>query len=143
MTVFKNSDELQKILGGFFNVLVKDPVIGGKLKDSRLVIKFNYTNPDLSITADCSQADTKLTYNDTVTKPEVEMFMQADVAHKFWLGEVNLVMAVARRQMVVKGPIPRILKLLPVIKPAYQMYKDYLKKLVMLPVNQANCKRVG
>jgi len=127
MPTFKNSDELQKILGGFFNILVSDPVIGGKLKDSKLVIRFNYTNPDLSITADCSGPDIKLTYNDAATKPEVEMFMQADVAHKFWLGEVNLVMAVARRQMVVKGPIPRILKLLPVIKPAYQMYKDYLK----------------
>jgi len=55
------------------------------------------------------------------------MFMNADVAHKFWLGEINLVMAVARRQMVVKGPIPRILKLLPVIRPAYSMYKEYLK----------------
>ncbi|OGQ49184.1 MAG: hypothetical protein A3I09_01020 [Deltaproteobacteria bacterium RIFCSPLOWO2_02_FULL_47_10] len=127
MTVFKSSDELRRVMGGFLEVLTRDKVIGSKLKDSKLIIKFNYTNPGLSITADCSLPEIALTYNDAETKPEVEMFMNADVAHKFWLGEINLVMAVARRQMVVKGPIPRILKLLPVIRPAYSMYKEYLK----------------
>lgn len=128
MAIFASSQELQEKLGGFFQVLIKDPNIGSKLRDSKLVLKFNYKEPELSITADCTGGDIKLSFNDTVTKPEVEMFMSADIAHKFWLGEVNLVMAVARRQMIVKGPIPRVLKLLPVIKPAYKMYKDYISK---------------
>jgi hypothetical protein len=48
------------------------------------------------------------------------------VAHRFWLGNVNLVIALARREMVAKGPIPKILKLLPIIKPAYVLYPQYL-----------------
>jgi hypothetical protein len=128
MAIFKSSEDLQKKLGGFFSELVRHPVIGAKLKESKLIIKFNYKNPELSITADCSKPEVELSFNNTATKPEVEMFMDADVAHKFWLGEVNLVMALARRQMVVKGPIPRILKLLPVIKPAYPMYKAYIAR---------------
>ncbi len=126
MPHFKSSEELKKILGGFFNILVSDDKIGTKLKESKLIIKFNYRNPDLSITVNCALSNAPITYNDNETKPEVEMFMSADTAHKFWLGEINLVMALARRQMVVKGPIPRILKLLPVIKPGYKMYKSYL-----------------
>ncbi|MBI2092860.1 MAG: hypothetical protein HYY43_01960 [Deltaproteobacteria bacterium] len=126
MPHFKSSEELKKILGGFFNILVSDEKIGTKLKESKLIIKFNYRHPDLSITVNCALPNAPITYNDSETKPEVEMFMDADTAHKFWLGEVNLVMAIARRQMAVKGPIPRILKLLPVIKPAYKMYKSYL-----------------
>ena len=125
MPIFKSSDELKNILGGFFEIMVADPQIGAKLKDSKLVIRFNYKNPVLSITADCSRSEIKIIYNDNATIPEIEMFMDADIAHKFWLGEINLVMALARRQMIVKGPIPRILKLLPVIKPAYKMYKEY------------------
>ena len=128
MTIFKSPDDLQKKLGGFFEMLIRDPKIGAKLKESRLVVKFNYKNPELSITANCSLPESRLTYNDQATRPEVEMFMEADLAHKFWLGEVNLVMAIARRQMVIKGPIPRILKLLPVIKPAYKMYKEYISR---------------
>ncbi len=129
MPIFKDSGEFKKILGGFFEILVKDNEIGAKLKESKLIIRFNYKNPALTITADCTRPETVLSYNDAVTKPEVEMFMDADIAHKFWLGDVNLVMALARRQMIVKGPIPRILKLLPVIKPAYKMYKEYLTKI--------------
>ena len=40
----------------------------------------------------------------------------------------NLVIALARREMVAKGPIPKILKLLPVIKPAYELYPKYLSE---------------
>ena len=129
MPVFKSSEELQKILGGFFNVLINDKELGPKFSASKLILRFNYTSPELSITADCSKTPIELKFNDKALKPEVEMTMSADIAHKFWLGEVNLVMAIARRQMVVKGPIPRVLKLLPVIKPAYKMYKTYLAGL--------------
>jgi hypothetical protein len=39
---------------------------------------------------------------------------------------VNLMAALTRKQMVAKGPIPKILKLLPAIKPSYAMYPKYL-----------------
>jgi hypothetical protein len=54
--------------------------------------------------------------------------MKADVAHKFWFGKVNLVAALARRQMIAKGPVPKILKLLPAIKPSYAIYPKYLEE---------------
>ena len=38
-----------------------------------------------------------------------------------------MIASLTRREMVAKGPIPKILKLLPVIKPAYQLYPEYLK----------------
>ncbi|MDX1386052.1 MAG: hypothetical protein R3257_00575, partial [bacterium] len=56
------------------------------------------------------------------------MTMKADVAHRFWFGKVNLIAALTRREMVAKGPIPKILKLLPAIKPAYSLYPEYLKE---------------
>jgi hypothetical protein len=55
--------------------------------------------------------------------------MKADTAHKFWRGDVNLVTALARREITAKGPIPKILKLLPIIKPAYALYPQYLEKI--------------
>jgi len=57
------------------------------------------------------------------------MTMKADVAHRFWLGRVNLLTAITRRQIVAKGPIPKILKLLPAIQPAYQKYAEYLHEI--------------
>jgi hypothetical protein len=128
MPYFENSEKLQEILGGFFMSLVNDPSIGQKLKDSKLVIKFVYSDPNLAITIDCSKDPIEVLFNDTSRKPEVEMSMKADVAHRFWFGKVNLLAALTRREMVAKGPIPKVLKLLPVIKPAYDLYPKYLQE---------------
>ncbi len=126
MSYFEDSEKLQEVLGGFFRKLVNDPSIGSKLQESKMVIKFNYSDPSLSITIDCSQSPVALSFNDSSLKAEVEMSMKADVAHRFWFGKVNLLAALTRREMVAKGPIPKVLKLLPVIKPAYDLYPKYL-----------------
>ncbi len=41
------------------------------------------------------------------------MTMDADTAHRFWLGKVNVTVALARGQMKAKGPVAKILKLVP------------------------------
>jgi len=128
MAYFQSSAELQEVLGGFFEVLFSDPVIGPKLRASKLKLQFHYSEPDLSIAADTSQEPMQLRFDDPDFKPDVQMSMNADVAHRFWHGKVNLVMALARREMSAKGPIPKILKLLPVIKPAYELYPRYLEE---------------
>ena len=39
--------------------------------------------------------------------------MKADDANKFWLGKLNLVMAMAKGQVRAKGSVPEMLKMLP------------------------------
>lgn len=126
MPTFENSDRLKQVLGGFFEYLITQEEMAKKLLASKMVIRFNYAEPELAITIDLTGPTAIISYNDQTKKPEVEMNMKADVAHRFWFGKVNLVMALARREMVAKGPIPKILKLLPVIKPAYELYPKYL-----------------
>lgn len=127
MGYFKDSEQLRDVLGNFFEELFKHPTIGPKLRAARLKLKFNYTDPDLSIACDTAAEPTDIRINDPDFKADVEMSMKADVAHRFWFGKVNLIAALTRREMVAKGPIPKILKLLPAIKPAYSLYPQYLK----------------
>jgi len=128
MGYFQSSQQLQDVLGGFFQRLFDDPKIGPKLREAKLKLQFQYSDPELSISADTAQNPVKLLFNDAAFKPEVQMSMKADVAHRFWHGKVNLIAALTRREMVAKGPIPKILKLLPAIKPAYDLYPEYLKE---------------
>ena len=37
--------------------------------------------------------------------------------------------ALARRQIIAKGPIPKILKLLPAVSPMYEMYPRILREM--------------
>ncbi len=128
MAYFSSSEKLQDILQNFFKLLANDANIGPKLKTSNLIVKFNYTEPALSLTIDCTQEPIQILANDTTLKPEVEMTMKADTAHKFWFGKVNLVIALTRREITAKGSIPKVLKLLPVIKPAYALYPQYIQE---------------
>ena len=114
------------MLGGFFRQLSDTPAIADKLLASDLIIRFTYSDPDVVLVIDCSGDKVEIRPGDTDTKAEVEMSMSADIAHKFWFGKVNLMAALTRKQMVAKGPIPKILKLLPAIKPSYAMYPKYL-----------------
>ena len=127
MAIFKDAETFKECLGGFFNLMADTPKIADKLLKSGMVIRFNYTDPDVSITADCSGDKMVILIDDTDVKPLVEMSMSADIAHKFWFGKVNLMAALTRKQMVAKGPIPKVLALLPAIKPSYKMYPDYLE----------------
>lgn len=127
MSVFSSSQQIKDVLGGFFKHLAADPNVGPKLLESQLIIKFVYREPDASITIDLTGPEAIFTFDDNEKKPIVEMGMKADTAHKFWMGDVNLVVALARREITAKGPIPKILKLLPIIKPAYKLYPDFIK----------------
>jgi hypothetical protein len=126
MAVFHDSNVFKEVIVGFFELLGDTPLIADKLKASKMVIRFIYSDPDLVVVVDCSGDTVEVRPGDRDTKVIVEMSMKADIAHKFWFGKVNLTMALTRRQMVAKGPVPKILKLLPAIKPSYAMYPKYL-----------------
>ena len=123
MAVFESTEKFEEVLGGFFNLIGDTPLVADKLLKSNLIIRFNYADPDLVLLIDCSGDEIDIRAHDTDTKAIVEMKMSADIAHK-----VNLTMALTRRQMVAKGPVPKILKLLPAIKPTYAMYPKYLEE---------------
>jgi hypothetical protein len=54
--------------------------------------------------------------------------MAADTAHRFWLGEVNVTVALARGQMKAKGPVAKVLKLVPLTKPVFPRYRQMLEE---------------
>jgi hypothetical protein len=128
MPVFESSAKFNEVLGGFFRLLGETPVIADKLLASNLIIRFNYADPDLVLVIDCSGEKIDVRSGDLDTKVIVDMKMSSDIAHKFWFGKVNLTMALTRKQMAAKGPVPKILKLLPAIKPSYAMYPKYLEE---------------
>lgn len=125
MPVFKSSDQLKEVLGGFFKKLTDDPKIGPQLLESKLVLKFVYHQPEAIIIVDLSGSKAVITYDDDKQKGHIQINMKGDTAHHFWLGDLNIIIAMAKRDITTKGPISKLLQLLPIIKPAYQLYKEY------------------
>jgi putative sterol carrier protein len=133
MAVFKDADHLYQCIAGMMDICSKDDSMGSKIREAELIIRFVYHDPDSQITVDARNPaeDGYFTVyrGENDLEPEVVMEMSADIAHRFWLAKVNLVSALTRGEMKAKGPIPKIMKLLPAIKPAFAIYKDHLIRL--------------
>jgi len=137
MSYFKDSQECDQILGGFFRkmsegVAGKDPVlveIQRKMAEMGLIVKFVWREPVLSLTLDFTKDPFGVYANDETINPTATFTLTADNGHKFWHGQINLAKALTTKTIVARGPIPKILKLLPVIEPMYKRYPAYLKEI--------------
>ena len=134
MGVFKDTDHVYECIGGLFDKMSVDEAIGPKLRKAGIVLRFRYNDPEAIITVDCTQDGTDGAHinwhrGEADLDALVEMSMTSDTAHKFWLGKVNLLTALTKREIKAKGPIPKVLKLLPIIKPGYKMYKEHLQAI--------------
>lgn len=134
MPIFRDSDQFYACVGELMERAKVDPDVGKKIAKSKIVLQFRYTEPTAMTTVNAKTEPTQEgAYVDVIQgecdlKPDVTMSMKADVAHKFWLGKVNLVSALAKGDIETKGPIPKILKLLPAIKPLYSEYPEILRE---------------
>ncbi len=91
-------------------------------------MQFVYKNPEAVITIDAGKDEPLIIKGAFDGKPDVTMTMNADFAHLFWHGKANLISALTRRQVTARGNLPKTLKLLPILDPAYEMYPRYLRE---------------
>lgn len=128
--VFKDADMLYDVLLGFFTKLKEHPEIGPKLQKANLSVRFNYKNPDSAIAIDGTKDEVKFYHGKEAQNFQaiVEMSMEADFAHYFWHGKANILQALARREVIARGDVPSVMRLLPVLEPAYELYPQYLRQ---------------
>jgi len=110
------------------DILEKGKLIEETLQKARMILRFNLKNPDLSITLDATEDPIGVYLNDPARKPSADFTLKAEVANKFWNGQVNLALAMTKKDIVARGPIPKILKLVKILGPMYGFYKLYLKR---------------
>jgi hypothetical protein len=125
MPVFANTEELNAVMEKLWNEIKADPTMSEQLLKSKMCVRFHYREPEGRLTLDCSDGQNiNILTGESKMKPGVEMFMKSDVAHQFWLGQVNIPVAILSGKIVSKGPVNKVLALLPVVKPAYAMYPN-------------------
>ena len=127
MPYFKDADEVYRFIGRLFQDLTDDEELGPKFRKANTVVQYQYRNPESQITVKMREGEEgQVDLGQTDLEPEVVMTMEADTAHKFWLGKVNVTVALARGQMKAKGPVAKILKLVPLTKPVFPRYRRML-----------------
>jgi putative sterol carrier protein len=129
LAVFKDDQEVYQYIGKLFQELAGDDELGPRFRKADTIVQYQYSNPDSQITVKMKDGqDGQVDLGSTDLQPEIVMVMEADTAHKFWLGKVNVTMALARGQMKAKGPVAKILKLVPLTKPIFPRYRKMLEE---------------
>src|SRR5918998_1035075 len=128
MAYFKDDSEVYQYIGKLFEDLATDDELAPKFRKANTIVQYQYRNPESQITVRMIEGEEgDVDCGDTTMEPEVVMTMEADTAHKFWLGKVNVTVALARGQMKAKGPVAKILKLVPLTKPVFPRYRALLQ----------------
>ncbi|TML31093.1 MAG: SCP2 sterol-binding domain-containing protein [Actinobacteria bacterium] len=129
MAYFTSEQEVYDTLGKLFVDMVDDDELFGKFRKSNTIVQYRFHDPDSQITVRMKEdEEPKVDLGATDLQPEVTMTMDADTAHRFWLGQVNVTVALARGQIKAKGPVAKVLRLVPLARPVFPRYEAQLKE---------------
>ena len=126
MAVFKDKAVMEELFGELWTKMINETEFGPKLKEAGITIFFVVDDPEVVMFVDENgpifgeEAKAKV--------PVVTMKMSGDTVHKYWLKQVNIPKALALRQIKAKGPVTKVLQILPLLKPGQQLYPDYCEK---------------
>ena len=128
MACFRDADDVYRFIGELMKELAADEELGPMFRRANTIVQYQTHDPESVITVKLIDGEeSRVDCGETALEPEVTMSMHADVAHRFWLGKVSPTVALARGQMKAKGPVAKILKLVPLVKPVFPRYRKMLE----------------
>ncbi len=129
MAYFKDSQEVYDTVGRLFLQLAEDEEIASSFRAADTIVRYEYTEPESAITVRLKiEGADEVDFGESDLEPEVTMRMKADVAHRFWLGKLNVTTAIARGEIKPEGPVSKILRLVPLTKPVFPRYRSLLEE---------------
>ncbi len=123
MAYFQSDREIYEYIGGVFRTGGDHPEVGLQLRSAGVVLQLHYTEPDALTTVKFTE-DFDVIEGETDVVPDVQLFLSGDIADKYWRGDYNLAVGLAKGQVKAKGPVNKILKIVPLTKPLFTIYRE-------------------
>ncbi|MDA0169903.1 SCP2 sterol-binding domain-containing protein [Solirubrobacter taibaiensis] len=130
---FESAKELREVIDAVFTMMDADSEMGPKLRDADTPQQFEFSDFDVVVNIRAATGDEEGNLywewsEDVNWKPKVRMTMSSEVANRYFQGKENVAMAVARRRIKTGGDMKAALDLIPVTKPIYALYREYLER---------------
>lgn len=124
MAFFQNGEEVDQYIGGVFRAAAEHPESGPKFVAADMVVRILYTDPAAELNIIMREPAMEVVSGPTDERADVTLAMKADTGDRFWRGEYNLAVGLTRGEVKAKGPVNKILKLVPLTKPMFPIYRD-------------------
>jgi SCP-2 sterol transfer family len=127
-----SAKELREVIDEVFRLMDTDPEMGPKLRDADTPQRFEFSDFDLVVNIraarDGEDGNLHWEWSDEVDwEPKVKMAMSSETANRYFQGKENVAMALARRRIKSGGDVKAALSLIPITKPIYERYREYLE----------------
>lgn len=126
MAVYKNREEMIDILSATLARAFSDEEFARKIRAAALTLRYNYFDPECSLLVDAARDPIEWGFDREAVEANIEFRFSGDTAHEFFLGRLNVPLALATRRVLFKGQVSKALKLLPIVKPLYAAYRAVL-----------------
>jgi hypothetical protein len=130
MPIFETPEALYACIGGLFERMKSLPQTRDFLATLELTVRFTYTQPEASITLVTRNRQQSIHYGACDEAPDVELAMTGDVAHRFWMGEISVMGAIVKRQVVLKGPLSNVMMLTPLVQTGVEIYPQHFQEFL-------------
>ena len=125
MAIFKDKETAEKLFREFWEQLIHGG-LGEQFRENEISILFEVKDLDLQMFVD--EAGPLFGEEAKSKKAVVTMKMPGDMVHQYWLNKVNIPMALATRKIKAKGPVNKVLQILPLFQPGQKLYPEYCEK---------------
>lgn len=128
MAFFATADEVYEHLGKLLSESLADGELGPALRKADGVVQYQHRSPEATITLDLrAEGEPRVDCGATELVPEVVIALEADTAHRLWLGRLNVPVALAGAELRAKGPVAKILRLVALVEPLSERYRAQLE----------------
>ena len=134
MGLFRDTEEMYEIYASLFDLLGRDSWIGLRLANAGLVVRFRLSDPDGMVTLNMRDKPMRsgmyvdYVLGECAIEPDVVFEASSDFSNRFLQGKANIIRALITGQIRAKGRTEKILKLIPVIKPVFEIYSRLLRE---------------
>jgi hypothetical protein len=121
---FADAADVYAHIGRVIEELAADPELAPRFQEADTCVRYELHEPEAAITVGSrGGAPVRVDLGPSEQEAEVVMSMDADIAHQYFLGEVDITVALARGQILAEGPVSKILAVLPLVEPLLPRYR--------------------
>jgi hypothetical protein len=128
---FRSPAEFREVMDKVFSLMSEDPRMGPRLRDADVPQRFEFEDVDLVVNIRAARGGEEgnlvWAWSDDVDwESRVRMKMSSETANRYFQGKENVAMAIARRRIKTGGDVKAALELIPITKPVFERYREYL-----------------